>query len=113
MNTNEKRKDLTELINAIDDNSIDFLHGIFSMANKGCNKRELLKFFAPDTDGNKVDTAFPVDYLRRIEEIYPDANNGDYIFDYNKNHFGELINMNNIIAKRFLTFLWELRYTNY
>ena len=64
-------------------------------------------------DGNKVDTAYPVDYLRNIEKIYPDANNGNYIFDYNKNHFGELININNIIAKRFLTFLWDLRYVNF
>ena len=109
----EKRNELIELINAIDDKSIDFLHGFLSMANKGCNKRELLNFFAPDMDTNKVDTAFPVDYLRRIEEIYPDANNGDYIFDYNKNHFGELINMNNIVANSFLSFLWNLRYINY
>ncbi len=113
MNTNEKRKELTELINAIDEKSIDFLHGVFNLAKKGCDKRELLKFFSPDMDGNKVDTAFPVDYLRRIEEIYPDANNGDYIFDYNKNHFGELINMNNIVANSFLTFSWGLRYVNF
>lgn len=113
MNAIEKRKDLTALINAIDDNSIDFLHGFLSLANRGCDKRELLKFFAPDTDGNKVDTAFPVDYLRRIEEIYPDANNGDYIFDYNKNCFGKLININNIIAERFLAFLWNLKYVNF
>ena len=113
MDTNEKRKEITELINSIDEKSIDFLHGIFNLANKGCDKRELLKFFAPDTNGNKIDTAFSVDYLRRIEDIYPDANNGNYIFDYNKNHFGELININNIVAKRFLTFLWELRYVNF
>ena len=113
METNEKRKDLTSLINAIDEKSIDFLHGFLSLANKGCNKRELLKFFAPDMDTNKVDTAFPVDYMRRIEEIYPDANNGDYIFDYNRNGFGELININNIVANSFLTFLWNLRYVNF
>jgi len=113
MDTNEKRKELTELINAIDEKSIDFLHGFLTLANKGGNRREVLKFFSPDMDTNKVDTAFPVDYLRRIEEIYPDANNGDYIFDYNKNHFGELINMNNIIAERFLSFLWNLRYVNF
>jgi hypothetical protein len=113
MRTIEKRKNLIELINAIDEKSIDFLHGFFNLAGKGCDKRELLKFFSPDTDGKKVDTAFPVDYLRRIEEIYPDAINGDYVFDYNKNHFGELININNIIADRFLTFLWNLRYVNF
>lgn len=109
----EKRKELIELINAIDDNSIDFLHGFLNLPGRGGDKRDLLKFFAPDTDNNKVDTAFPVDYLRRIEKIYPDAINGDYIFDYNRNHFGELINMNNIISNRFLTFLWNLRYVNY
>ena len=113
MKTNEKRKELTELINMIDANSIDFLHGIFNMADKGCNKRELLKFFSPDMDSNKVDTAYPVDYLRSIEELYPDAINGNYIFDYNKNYFGELININNIIAKKFLTFLRELKYVNF
>ena len=113
MNTNEKRKELAELINLIDGKSIDFLHGIFNLADKGCNKRELLNFLSPDTDGRKVDTAFPIDYLRRIEEIYPDANNGSYVFDYNGNCFGELININNIIAKRFLTFLWDIRYVNF
>ncbi len=113
MNTNEKRKELLEIINLIDGKSIDFLHGVFNLADRGCDKRELLKFFSPGTDGDKVDTAFPVDYLRRVEEIYPDAKNGNYIFDYNRNVFGELININNIIAKRFLTFLWELQYINF
>lgn len=113
MNTNEKRKELAELINMIDGKSIDFLYGIFNLADKGCNKRALLSFFAPDMDTNKIDTASPVDYLRNIEKIYPDAINGNYIFDYNKNHFGELININNIIAGRFLTFLWDLRYVNF
>ena len=113
MNAIEKRKDLIELINAIDEKSINFLHGFLSLPGRGSDKRELLKFFAPDMDGNKVDTAFPVGYMRRIEEIYPDANNGDYIFDYNKNHFGELININNIVANSFLTFLWNLRYVNF
>jgi len=113
MNTNKKRKELIGLINMIDAKSIDFLHGFLSLSEKGCNKKELLKFFSPDMDTNKVDTAFPVDYLRNIEKIYPDAINGNYIFDYNKNHFGELININNIIAGRFLTFLWDLRYVNF
>jgi len=113
MNTNEKRKELTELINMIDGKSIDFLHGFLSLSEKGCNKRELLNFFSPDTDVRKVDTAFPVDYLRRIEDIYPDANNGNYIFDYNGNTIGELVNINNIVAKRFLTFLWDIRYVNF
>lgn len=113
MSTNEKRKELIKLVNMIDAKSIDFLHGIFNLADKGCNKRALLSFFSPDMDGNKIDTAYPIDYFRKIEEMYPDANNGSYIFDYNKNLFGELININNIVAKRFLTFLWELKYVNY
>jgi len=113
METIEKRKELIELINAIDDNSIDFLHGFLSLPGRGSDKRDLLKFFSPDMDTNKVDTAFPVDYMRRIEEIYPDANNGEYIFDYNRNGFGELININNIVANSFLTFLWNLRYVNF
>jgi hypothetical protein len=49
---------------------------------------------------NKIDSAYPVDYARSIEQIYPDFNNGLNCFNYNDNKtFGDMFNMNNAIVK--------------
>ena len=51
--------------------------------------------------------------MRATKQNISEQVNGNYIFDYNRNNFGELININNIVAKQFLTFLWQLRYVNF
>jgi len=40
-----------------------------------------------------VDTALPIDYVRRIQEIHPNFNPDFHVYDYTKEKFGELLNV--------------------
>lgn len=107
METEQKRKMILSYVSRMDDEKIDFLHGLFQVGRL-FSKDDLLKLFAPEVDVNKIDSSFPVDYLRRIEDIYPDAKNGNYVYDYNKSYFGGLVNINNIIAEKVLNFFGNI-----
>ena len=105
MNT---KKDATKkeiLLDAITNDylSKDVIELIYDIANisEFPNKRDLLKFAGYDVN-KTFDTAYPIDYFRRIEEIYPDVKKGNYIFDYSQNNYGELVNINNLIVERIL-----------
>ena len=107
MKTEQKRKMILAYVARMEDEQVDFLHGLFQVGGF-FTKDDLLKLFAPGMDVNKIDSSFPVDYLRNIEDIYPDAKRGNYVYDYNKNYFGELVNINNIIAGKVLDFFGNI-----
>ena len=107
MKTEQKRKMILAYVARMEDEQVDFLHGLFQVGSF-FSKDDLLKLFAPGMDVNKIDSSFPIDYLRKIENIYPDAKNGNYIYDYDGNYFGELVNINNIIARKVLDFFGNI-----
>ncbi len=107
MKTEQKRKMIMAYVARMEDEQVEFLHGLFQVGRL-FSKDDLLKLFAPEVDVNKIDSSFPVDYLRRIEDIYPDAKNGNYVYDYNENHLGRLVNINNIIAEKILDFFGNI-----
>lgn len=101
----QKKEYLKEYIDILNDDEIEFLYSLFHLSRFD-TKKEIINLFDTDKviDVKKVDSAYPIDYYRRIEEIYPDAKNGWYIFDYTKETFGSLTNINNLIAKKILCF---------
>jgi hypothetical protein len=107
MKTEQKRKMILSFVARMDDEQVDFLHGLFQVG-RFFSKDDLLKLFIPGVDVNRIDSSFPVDYLRRIKEIYPDASKGNYVYDYNNNYMGELVNINNIIAEKVLDFFGNI-----
>ena len=58
-----------------------------------------------DKEVNKIDSAYPCDYGKKIAEIYPTFYKGYHIYDYNSSVFGEMRNLKNdianVILKRF------------
>ncbi len=101
----QKKEYLKEYIDILDNDKIEFLYSLFHLYQFD-DKDKIINLFDSDKviDTNKVDSAYPIDYYRRIEEIYPDLKNGWYIFDYTKENFGSLVNLNNVIAKKILCF---------
>lgn len=106
MNTKEKKEFISSVIEQLSDEQTDYLHNLMQLQNKGYKER--IEFFMPNTDYNKIDSAYPVGYLREIEKIYPDAKNGWHLYDYNKQKFGELVNINNHVATELLSFFSHL-----
>lgn len=107
MKTEQKREMIMAYVAQMSDEQIDFLHGLFQLGGL-FSKDDLLKLFAPEVNVNKIDSSFPVDYLRRIENIYRDAKNGNYVYDYNETYHGSLVNINNIIAEKVLDFFGNI-----
>lgn len=97
-----KKDFLISLIENMNEEETNFLYTMFT--KDYFTTRELITLFAPELNNNKIDTAYPCDYASRIREIYPDFNNGFMVYDYNENIFGSMLNLNNIIAKKFLTY---------
>ena len=107
MKTEQKRKMILSYVERMDDEQVEFLHGLLRVGRL-FSKDDLLRLFAPGIDVNRIDSSFPVDYLRKIEGIYPDASKGNYVYDYNGNYMGELVNINNIIAEKVLDFFGNI-----
>lgn len=105
MTTKER---VIETIENLNEDQIEFLDKLFTL-NGYSSKDDYLKVFSPEINTKLVDSAYPQTYYDRIKEIYPDMENGMFIFDYNKNElFGNLVNINNIIADKLISFLNSL-----
>ena len=82
------------------DEQIEMLDKLLSLSMYP-NKTDILKLSGYDTN-QTYDTAYPIDYYRRIEEIYPNIKDGNFIFDYSRQTFGELVNINNLFTANIL-----------
>lgn len=101
-----KKELLIEEIHLLSDNQINFLYELINFSN--CpSKDELLKFCDKDIDTKKIDSAYPIDYFREIEKIYPNLIKGNFYYDYNNYKFGELVNINDLIANKFYDFIHD------
>ncbi len=65
---------------------------IAKMLVDGYNNGELINtlFDKPQ----KVDSAYPNGYAKRIRKIYPNFVKGNYCYSYEKEMFGEMVNLN-------------------
>lgn len=90
----------------MDESEIDFMDDLFNIENY-FSTRKLLRLFAPELDQNKIDIAYPVDYAERIRQIYPDFDKGYMVYNYNDKKFGEMLNINNLIAEKIFSFFQD------
>ena len=79
---------------------ISFVLGILKMPTYP-NKHELMSLGSV-TETNGIDTATPIDYIRRIEDIHPNVTDGNLVYDYRTKPFGELKNVNDWVVNRIL-----------
>lgn len=96
----QKKQNLIDNIDQLTDAQINLIN---SLCNLGTypNKKDLLKLSNFDVS-KSYDTATPIDYMRRILEIYPNIDKGTFIFDYSKNIYGELVNINDLFTAHVL-----------
>ncbi len=98
-----KKEFIISIIKNMNEEEINFMDDLFS-EEVYYDTRQILKLFAPEVDQKKVDTAYPCDYAVRIADVYPDFRNGLNVYNYNSNTFGEMLNVNNLIAKKIRLF---------
>jgi hypothetical protein len=89
----EKEK-LTELIQYMSEEQCEFVnHLIDTVSNEFMSKGDIVELIYPQKNRGKVDTALPLDYVRRIAEIHPNFRGQFYVYDYNGNTYGEMRNI--------------------
>ena len=93
-------------IDFMNENQVDLVNDIIGVMGRGkLNKHSIVEFYNSSVDDvdkiTNYDTSFPIDYLRHIEDIYPNAKEGNYIYDYTNNTMGELVNINDLFLKAF------------
>lgn len=85
------------------DNEIDFISDLLNL-ERYPNKFDLFKLAGKDREYySKVDSATPIDYYRKIAELYPGFTNGNMCYDYNEpNTHGAMLNINDLVVQRIL-----------
>jgi hypothetical protein len=79
----------------ISDEKVELIYSLLTQSWP--NKNDLLRLSGYDMLKSH-DTAIPAPYAQQIRELYPDFNNGCYIFDYSEMSFGKMVNVNNLFA---------------
>jgi hypothetical protein len=101
----ENRRDLIEYLSRndqlINNEKVDLIFKLLSL--NWPTKTELMKLSGFDTS-KCYDTALPCDDVKRIREIFPDFDNGCYVYDYSQpgHSFGVYLNIYNLFAKHIL-----------
>jgi hypothetical protein len=110
MKTTEiKMKEIVnETIELLNDEQINFIYDLLTLGTFP-SKGDLLILSGKDREyQRRIDTATPIDYYRRIEDIYPGIKNGNMCYDYNHNTYGEMTNINDLIVQRMLN-VWRFK----
>jgi hypothetical protein len=90
--------------NYLNDNQLKCIELIIDIINKRgyLNKNEMIKTIVNNTDNkfnlSNYDTAYPIQYIQQIREIYPNISTGTFVFNYSRNNYGELININDLFV---------------
>jgi hypothetical protein len=92
------KENLIQHIEEMTEEQIQFLGDLLNFANYPDYRMAVKLSGITEEEDKKIDSAIPNEYSRAITEIYPDFINGRNVFDYNKNKFGEMLNLNNLIV---------------
>ena len=97
-----KKELIIEELEYCTDSKLELIYDLLNLPYH-CDKHELIKFSKSEV--KNYDTATPIDYYRRVEEIYPEFSEGNMIYDYTTFSFGSFVNINNLVVKRILNSL--------
>lgn len=104
----DSRKFIGHVVSNLSDKQADKLAALLSFAQHPVSTTDLLHW--ADVDTYKIDTAYPVDYAREIEKIYPNSKNARYVYDYRTQWNGALLNVNDVFSAALLSFVKSIKY---
>jgi hypothetical protein len=99
------KENLLQHIEAMQPEQIEFLGNLLNFAQYPDYYLNIKLSGLTEEENRKIDSATPHEYNKAITEIYPDFINGRNVFNYNKNNFGEMLNLNNLIIQNIKTVL--------
>jgi hypothetical protein len=97
------KEQLIQHIEMMTDEQVQFLGDLLNFANYP-DFQLLIKISGlSEEQKRKIDSAIPCEYAKTIREIYPDFDKGRNVYDYNENHFGSMLNLNNRVVENIKT----------
>jgi hypothetical protein len=99
------KENLIQHIEHMQPEQIEFLGDLLNFAQYPDYQLNIKLSGLTEEENRKIDSATPHEYNKAITEIYPDFINGRNVFNYNKNNFGEMLNLNNLIIQNIKTVL--------
>lgn len=89
-NQAEKIERINEYLNH-SEKITDLFYSLLELQN--ANFKDVTNFCG--LDSNKIDSAYPNEYVKEIRNIYPNFDKGLNCFDYSEKSFGEMRNIKN------------------
>ena len=99
------KEHLLQHIELMTPEQINFIGNIIKFANTPDYKMHINLAGITEAEYRKIDSAYPSEYAKQIREIYPDFVRGQYVYDYNRETFGEMVNLNNLVVQNLKTVL--------
>lgn len=93
-----KKEHLIQHIQEMSEEQINYLSDLLNFANSYDYQLKFKLCGISEEEKRKIDTATPEPYAKAIREIYPDFNNGNNVYNYNSNNYGEMLNINNLFV---------------
>lgn len=98
-----KKEQLIQHIQEMTEEQIQFLGDLLNFANYPDYRLHIKVSGLTEEQTRKIDSAIPCEYAKAIREIYPDFDKGRNVYDYNENHFGNMLNLNNRVVENIKT----------
>ena len=91
------KEHLFQHIEEMTSEQVQFLGDLLNFANYPDYQMNIKLSGLTEEETRKIDSAIPCDYAKSIREIYPDFDKGRNVYYYNINHYGSMLNLNNLI----------------
>lgn len=97
------KQEFVELLEYLTPEQIDFLYRLINTMSSGMiSKGDIMKLNGM-SESHKIDTAMPCDYVKRIQEVLPGFKTFRHVFDYRKQTFGEITNVNDELVDKIIS----------
>lgn len=78
---------------------------IKTTSNTVVNKNDICKLVYNENEFQRIDSALPHEYIKIIKEVMPNFESFHYVYDYNKEPFGTLSNVSEMLSLKLLSVL--------
>lgn len=99
-------ENINKYLEAYSEEQLELLHNIIKVfSNTIISKDHIAKLSFTEEQTKKQDSALPHDYVQMVKEVYPGFNSFNYVFDYNEDSYGRLINISEKLVNTMATVL--------
>lgn len=105
-------ENINKYLEAYSEEQLELLHNIIKVfSNTIISKDDIAKLSFTEEETKNQDSALPHHYVEIVKEVYPGFNSFNYVFDYNENSHGKLVNISEKLVNKMATVLNHSHFT--